>query len=152
MDGSSYPTGVDCAWLASDSDNRLAVFITAGCGPVPVGLLRLLSGDDGDLEPLIYKLPVVSEARLSEEISYARSFVEFAQRGLYAYDWSDVHRPAVACRNAYELVATPVSPINVDMLSGELARHAQELRLVACRFGEAQFLDVCQGLVCRSPE
>jgi hypothetical protein len=152
MRGNSYPADFDCAWLASDSDNRLAVFTTAGCGPVPVSLLHLLDCDDSDLEPLIYKLPVVSEARLLETMPRPNSFVEFAQRGLYAYDWTDVHRPAVACRNAYELVAIPVNPIAVDRLPNELAQHARDLRLVTSRFGDARFLDVRQDLTCKCRE
>ncbi|WP_442581437.1 hypothetical protein ACSBOB_05430 [Mesorhizobium sp. ASY16-5R] len=152
MRGNSYPADFDCAWLAADRDNRLAVFTTAGCGPVPVGLLHLLNRDEGDLEPLIYRLPVVSEARILEAMPRPDCFIAFAQRGLFAYDWTDVHRPAIAERNAYELVAIPVNPTTVDRLPDELAQHARDLRLVTSRFGDARFLDVRQDLTCKCRE
>lgn len=46
MNQQEYPYAVDCAWIASDGQGFVGVFITAGEGPVPAHALR------GDFFPI----------------------------------------------------------------------------------------------------
>jgi len=45
-----------------------------------------------------------------------------AERGLYAFDWTDAHRVSSAERNVYKLVAEPSQPLNVAQLPDSLRR------------------------------
>lgn len=45
-----YPYGTDMEWLAVDRDGRVAVFTTAGAGPVPVSVLEFERGNEAGVE------------------------------------------------------------------------------------------------------
>lgn len=118
---------IDCVWLASDRAGRLAVLITAGEGPIPPAAL------DGpveffEIETLLLELPVSAAAHLLVQVPSPDSFVALAERGLFVYDWTDVHRTA-GKTNAYELVATPSEPQQLASLPDDLRRTAVGLDL-----------------------
>jgi hypothetical protein len=88
-----YPGQIDCVWIASDRDGHVGAFVTAGVGPIPE--LALNSAEPllvEDIEEAILKLPKVSDCRLLVSIPRPDSFIDMAERGLFVYDWSDVHR------------------------------------------------------------
>jgi hypothetical protein len=75
-------------------------------------------------------------------------FVDFAERGLFAYDWSDVHRARRDEISAYELIAVPTSPINVAQLPEDVATFAADVTLRGVIFGTGVNLDVEQSIGC----
>jgi hypothetical protein len=44
------------------------------------------------------------------------SWKAWARRGLYAYDWADVHRPSRHHSHCYELIAAPIVEARVEQL------------------------------------
>ena len=96
--------GTEFDWFATDQEGRVALFATAGAGPVPTSVLALLEahGLVGD------SLEVEGWGTQSVWESYARV-------GLYAYDWSDSQgqylRQAEPAAPLTNNVATAVSSI-----------------------------------------
>jgi hypothetical protein len=125
--------GIDCAWLAADSTGQVAIFTTAGEGPVPEAALSAIE----TLEANVHLLPEVSAFELLVSIKRPEDFVAFASRGLFAYDWSDIHKTAVNTLNAYELLARPISPITVAELPASLRVLATSSTLSGTVFGAA---------------
>ena len=73
-----YPYGLEYAWLASDSIQNIAVFITAGEGWLPSELLN--TEITTDLEEEILKLPQVSN---SSVFCPVYDFLEISKRGFF---------------------------------------------------------------------
>src|SRR5512138_1586037 len=88
----NYPDGVDCGWIAADRDGRVGVFVTGGRGPIP--RIALLPGRPPveDVESVLNSLRSFTTAKVLVSLKRPDDFVELAQRGLFAYDWTDVHR------------------------------------------------------------
>jgi len=149
-----YPDGFDCVWLATDRDGHLGAFVTAGIGPIPVQALNTDHMPVEDIEEQVWKLPRVSGARLLITVVRPDDYVAFAERGLFVYDWSDVHRIARESIHAYELMAAPVHPITLDALPGELSSSLGSLiiRLDQVAFVECLLLDVHAHESCRGGE
>ena len=121
----SYPEGIDCVWLASDTEGHLGVFITAGCGPIPEQVLESTHIPIEDVESRLCELPRMSKAQLLVSIKRPDDFVDLAERGLFVYDWTDINRTALEALHAYELVAVPSKPITMSSLPADLASLAK---------------------------
>jgi len=119
-DERQYPYELDCVWLASDRDGNVGAFVTGGVGPIPVLCLDPERFPVEDIEARILELPVASTARLVVTLKRPDDFVSFAQRGLFAYDWSDVHRVRSEAIHAYEQIAVPEAPLKVADLPAEM--------------------------------
>lgn len=113
------PTGVDCAWIASDSVGHLAALVTAGVGPVPAGAF---GGpvDLFDIEYRLLELPVVGDGNGVAGNGDISSFLALARRGFFVFDWTDVHRSARDSLHAYELIAVPTVPVSIPALPADL--------------------------------
>ncbi len=112
VEDEQYPSHLDVAWVGVDRLGRLGVFTTGGQGPIPKVYLR----DEGMLDRLfdaIDALPIVSEHRLFSDVPRPDDFIGFARRGLFSFDWADVHRTH-GLVHAYEIQARPVSPVIVS--------------------------------------
>lgn len=120
-----YSDQIDCVWLAVDGVGVLAAMITAGCGPIPAGVLSCPI-DVTDIEGLLLDLPSIGEARLNVDVPNPASFIALTERGLFVYDWTDLHRTSVRI-NAYELVATPTVPLRLGQLPDDLRAMAVRL-------------------------
>jgi len=116
----NYPHGIDCVWLATDAEGRLAAMITGGCGPIPP---EALSGEMEifDVEAELLGLPINGEAILRRAVPDPSSFRALGSRGLYVYDWTDLHRTTVEATGRYELVTEPLMPARRDQLPDEIA-------------------------------
>jgi len=132
--------GFDCAWLVSDIAGCLAAVVTAGAGPIPEsvfgGPVDLL-----DLEYRLLQLPVVGEANALAEDGDATSFLNLARRGLFVFDWTDVHRINREKIDAYQLVAAPACAIHASDLPADLGAVALRQRLLSA-FGDHLTLDM----------
>lgn len=145
-----YPYNLDCVWLATDRDGHVGVFVTGGIGPIPVLTLDPERISIEYIEGRIYELPVVSKARLVVTLKRPDDFVDFAQRGLFAFDWTDVHRTRSEAIYAYEQIAVPETPIKVVDLPPEMAALVIGIALDIA-FESASHVDVTGQLDCREP-
>jgi hypothetical protein len=123
--------GFDVGWIATDAIGHIALFTTAGRGPIPDSALPSTE----DCEEWVLSLSEVSDVNSVTSMSGANAFVAFAKRGLFAYDWSDVHRAASQALNGYELQYRPLSPLTLDDLPTPLRPLAELTRLSGVTFG-----------------
>jgi hypothetical protein len=108
--------GLDVAWLASDSEGHVAVFVTAGAGPIP----ELAFSGIEKAEEFALSLPKCSAYQLLVQVPDPSSFVALAERGLYVYDWPSPGQSRMAS-GAYRLAAVPNNP--VQAASNEFGGH-----------------------------
>lgn len=130
--------GIDAAWLAVDALGQVAVFTTGGQGPVPDAALPSIESGEAD----VLSLPAVCEATRVMSVQRPDSFVAFAERGFFAYDWSDVHRTRRETIGCYELAAAPSLPVFASQLPSDLQGLASATRLIGIEFGEAPVVSV----------
>lgn len=128
------PRDIDLPWVAVDAAGRLAVFTTAGEGPVPSSALQVLAA----AEAAVAQLPVVGATELLVKYSRPDDFVAWAERGLYAYDWRDVHRPRAERTGCYELVAKPLCPASLVGLSLDSRLPFEATVIAGVMFGQAR--------------
>ncbi|MGJ4962368.1 hypothetical protein [Bradyrhizobium sp. HKCCYLRH3061] len=122
--------------------------MTAGAGPIPATALNVNHTPIEDIEQHLLRLPIVSSARLLVRVPRPDSFIDLAERGLFVYDWTDVHRSIANAKRMYELVAVPASALLPDRLSGELHILADPVQLPDIRFGNAAWLDIQSMMTC----
>ena len=122
---------LDLAWLATDSAGLIAAFLTGGVGPVPDSAMVTIEG----AEQTALALPESSDCELSVNVPDPSSFVALANRGLFVYDWADVHRTTSASSNMYELVAVPTNPLRLSAAPPDVQRTAETVTLLDATFG-----------------
>lgn len=147
-----YPQGIDYVWLASDREGHVGAFITAGVGSIPVEVLSSVYIPIEDIEGRLYQLLPVSQVRLLVSVKRPDDFIELAERGIFVYDWTDIHRIAREALRVYEPVAVPTKPIMVSSLPADLADLAKALRLVDVVFAASKTVDIRAYLRCAEAE
>jgi hypothetical protein len=121
-----YPAQIDMAWLAVDSAGRVAAMVTAGRGPMPA---QILDNDWDEMlgaEEALHGLPSIAKGFIHAGGGDVSSCMALSQRGLFVYDWSDVHRVR-GYLDAYELVTSPSVALNAAYLPADLRRLAATL-------------------------
>jgi hypothetical protein len=141
-----YPYGWDYAWLAVDADGHVAVFTSAGQGPIPAAVLADRERAD-QAEDLVFDLPERGDYELLVSLPRPDDFIAFARRGLFAYDWWDVHR-IKGHTFRYELLARPKVPVSVERMEGAVAALARRVRFEAVRFAESPSIAVSDHVEC----
>jgi len=130
--------GIDTAWIAADVAGHVALFTTAGQGPVPeLALAGVLCAEE-----LVLDLAEITDAVLVVSLPRPDSFVAFAKRGLFAYDWSDVHRTVSRCLNGYEPIARPCQPMKLEDLPLPLQKLAEDARLTDTVFADGVVIHI----------
>ena len=152
MKNSFYPEGVDLVWLASDQEDRVGAFITAGCGPIPLPALRTGHLLLEDVEPTVGKMSEISEVRLLVSVKRPDDFVGLGKRGFFVFDWTDIYRKKADLIDAYEPVAIPSNPIRLDMLARGLMETCTSLRLAGVSFADLAPLKIHRLVECASPQ
>jgi hypothetical protein len=146
-----YPVQLDCVWVASDRNGHVAAFVTAGVGPIPEPVLDNTEPPFvEDIERSILELPTVSSGRLLISVSRPDSFVKIAERGFFVYDWSDVHRTTASWIDAYEPMASPLTPMLVGALPEMLRSIAVRVQFSAAAFNDGKNLNVKDYFECCS--
>lgn len=140
MDERPYPDGIDVLWLASDQVGHLGVFATGGSGPIPAQALHPNYPLD-DVEARLLELPKASDIDLRVRVPRPDGFVALAERGLFVYDWSDVHRTE-AYIDEYEVMALPYRPLTLDQLPDGLMEAARSIRFAKVAFATSWRVDV----------
>lgn len=128
--------GLDVGWLATDAIGQVAFFITAGMGPIPESALASI--EDG--EEQVLSLPETSGVNWRAQADYSNAFAVFAKRGLFSYDWSDIHCCECNALNGYELKCDPQTPLTLLDLPAPLQVVAQATRFAAITFGVATLI------------
>ena len=129
---------LDVVWLAADTADHLAAFVTGGEGPIPLAALPAV--EDSETDAL--SLPEVCEHRLLVTYPRPEDFIALARRGLYVYDWSNVHRTRAEQLAGYELVAVPSAPLQLREAIQGVRASAELVRFPGAVFGSAQVLEV----------
>jgi hypothetical protein len=91
MNQQEYPYAVDCAWIASDGQGFVGVFITAGEGPVPAHALRGGFFPVEEVEARVLRLSIRTGQAVTNlcDAPDPGSYIALAQRGVFVYDWTD---------------------------------------------------------------
>ena len=124
--------GIDAAWLAIDAEARVAFFFTGGEGPVPDSALQSIES----AEEMVLQLPMTSDFQMYFTAPHTDVFTNPAMRGLFVYDWSDVHRTTREALGGYELLAEPTRPLHLSDLPTSLQALAAETCLSEVAFGQ----------------
>ncbi|ALN88239.1 hypothetical protein LC55x_4992 [Lysobacter capsici] len=143
MSQQAYPHARDFAWIASDEQGNVGVFITAGEGPIASEALNAEFFPVVEVEPRVLGLSVRDRKGVKMLVKVPRpdSYIDLASRGVYVYDWTDISRGS-GHLDAYELMAIPADPIRCDELAGELQTVARSVRLPGVTFGVAKTIAV----------
>ena len=131
MNHSGELEGIDVAWLAVDALGQVAIFTTAGEGSVPETAFASVES----AEESVRSLAEISGYELHASVNRPDDFIAFAKRGLFAYDWSDVHRAASKCLGGYELQVRPSSPLRLSQLPTPVQALASATLLSGVTFG-----------------
>lgn len=109
--------GEEFDWFAVDLSGFLAVFSNAGRGPVPASVWANRVPYNALVEACA-KLPTAfAIEKVFEGSGTYSDWWNYAARGLYAFDFQDVHRTKPL--RAYDLMARPQLPIRAnELLSG----------------------------------
>jgi len=142
----NYPDGEDYAWLAVDVAENIAVFTSAGMGPIPLSVLADREHAD-EAEHQIRLLPEICRCPFLVVLPSTEYFVGIARRGLFAYDWQDVHR-TVGFTRQYELLAKPDVPVKLESMPPSVAAIARKARLDSVRFADSPTIDLRKLVAC----
>jgi hypothetical protein len=139
----SYPSDFDWTWLAIDKDGHVAVFTTAGCGPIPVDHLNSPRDTfEFDVEREINELAERCSAKMLVDLPRPDSFISLAQRGVFTFDWSDIHRSEQESTKMYEAMAVPAKPILISSLPEKIASIATRLSFDNISFMSKTSIDI----------
>ena len=118
----SWPqTVVECEgsefdWFALDQEGRLGVFSTAGAGVIPGVVVRSGPAVYNSVIAVVLARPCCSFHRVSRESGSIADWRDYAQQGLYAFDFYDVHRVGAAKKGGYDLICRPdVALVRADL-------------------------------------
>ncbi len=131
-----------------DKFGSLASFTTAGVGPIPKELVRRFPKEFRYTEERIIDLPVISKSILHVEMNDPSSFIDIAKRGIYVFDWSDVHMRQKYALDAYELTVTPLQPLKAQSLPQNLEIFTDLIAFPDEDFSKAKTIDPRLSMSC----
>lgn len=112
-----YTDGIDLVWVCVDKDGYIGAFVTAGIGEIPEIILENNNLLFEKIEDEILSLNKSSNVILTAQLPKSEDFMEIAKRGIFVYDWDNYHQEYSSQPQAYELIATPTTPITVSNIS-----------------------------------
>jgi hypothetical protein len=124
--------GLDVAWIATDSLGQVALFTTGGQGQIPTTALASAESAEQD----VLSIQETCDSQLLVSVPRPDSFIDFARRGFFAYDWTDVHCNSSQELAAYELQAKPTCPLHINGLPAALQAFAASTVLQHVTFGQ----------------
>jgi len=140
----NYPEGLDCVWVASDDFGHVGAFVTAGMAPVPAVTLSAAYGDILAVGDHLLTLSPVSRAIAERDGTSIADFTTLAERGIYVFDWTDIHRTGKNRLGAYEKMASPDRPLTCDKLTGFLKNCASLAKVYGVNFAEEAFVSAAK--------
>jgi len=146
----NYPHS-DYVWIATDAGGIVGAFATGGEGPIPASVLQATCVPIAQIEKQLLKLPVRCEASMQRRYLKPDSFLALGYRGLFVFDWSDVHRVSVDEIGAYERVCIPSRPLLKSELTPELQQNLSVSVDFAVVFGTITTVDPRTQTTCLGP-
>jgi hypothetical protein len=128
--------GTEFDWLGVDQIGHVAVFTTAGYGPVPEIVNLHLNDIDSAIEDLRH-LPMTGTAQQAVKPASAGNYTDwytYSAQGLYAYDWKTWHGP-------YIRLSVPAVPIAIESLPPSM-QAAARYALFELDFTQASQIEV----------
>jgi hypothetical protein len=121
--------GHDIDWIASDRDDHLAFFGTAGLGAIPARVARDPAG----------LVAVIEEIEKLKGFGFEKSFLEPARAGAFAFDYAgDEHPGQYIAGRAYQRVGkNPAEPLSVALFPAEASDYLRDVRFTSLCFGES---------------
>ena len=107
--------GIEFDWLGVDDQGHVAVFTTAGYGPVPEDVNQHLADVDAALDR-VRELPVTGSAGDIVQRPAGGDYSDwhaYSAKGFYAYDWQVWHGP-------YQRLSSPTVPVSISQLPAGL--------------------------------
>lgn len=114
------------------------MFYSGGRGPVPKHVLASDSALEG-VDALIASLPILCTAAEVREGYGSSSVVADCQKGIFCYDYADVHRTHGLTRS-YEQIATPATALWLADISTVAQAQGRPIPVVHFRFDEASII------------
>lgn len=142
------PESYDIAWFAADHHGHVALFYTAGQGPLPLAHFRNSAYALDPVNQWVMDLPVLGQPIPLIQTAPDAECVQHAAKGLFSYDWTDVHRSHGRVHQ-YELLAVPRQPLMLSQLPEEMAQAIQTVRFMNINFANSLLLDVGSLIPCR---
>ena len=110
--------GLEFDWPGVDQYGHVAVFISWGWGPLPVGVGQHLDEVDAAMER-IQELPAIEPPSTARsDVGHLSPFWEYAAKGFYVYHWDG--GGAYDESRRYDRYFAPTVPINVSQLPADL--------------------------------
>ena len=137
-----YPEGTDAEWFGIDALGYVGRFTTGGVGPVPKKVI------DAKL-PWFYEtnnLGVSSRVKMLKELPRSDDFLDLAKRGIYGFDWDDVHRSKKNERKRYELISKPLTPILFDKIQEFFSQSRPVVTFENIEFNNSHWIDLTSNL------
>jgi hypothetical protein len=131
----SYPHGIDYEWYGLDSERHIAVFTTAGIGPIPIVVLAQLTTADR-LADYVWQMPSRGEAIMLVSLPRPDDYVYFASRGFFSYDWADVYRTR-EFTSSYEIHSKPERSIRLTEMPSEFHDLLRATAFESLRFSDS---------------
>lgn len=97
--------GLEFDWFAVDADGCVAIFSSAGYGPIPDPVFTHFDDQQAVGEQLCRLAHVAASAALQQQ------FLAFAAQGIYAYDWMNTEGPY----RRYAASAQPATLLELDL-------------------------------------
>jgi hypothetical protein len=141
-----YPWDADYCWFAADAVGHIAAFFTGGEGPIPLTVLERKEVADEAIDRM-WDLPLRGDYLVIVKRQALGDAIHFGQRGLFCYDWRDVHRTS-GFRRQYEGDVQPRLPISIGEVGGELSSLLGATTFVGLRFADSPRIDPKQSLSC----
>lgn len=138
----------DYEWYAADAVGHVAVFTTAGIGPIPVSVLTARPLADAFAEA-VWKMPARGRATMLISLPTPDDYIHFASCGFFAYDWHDVHR-TILKTHRYEMLSRPGTPIHVSELPEQFQSLLRCTTFVDVSFADSRKIDVVGHFQCES--
>lgn len=125
-------SNIELDWLACDADGFVALFSSAGFGPVPEELPAMVEAIDAALDR-IKALPLTGD-EASADTTDPDEWTAAAQRGFFAFDWAHDH-------DRYEIEALPKRPLRLDQIQDEVIREIVSRVRIPVRFSHVRWVD-----------
>lgn len=106
-------------WFARDRKGQLAVFTSAGQGFIPQAVFSATVVPYNEFIAAIARRTKTSAVLTFNGSGRYHDWLVFAEHGLFAYDFQDVHRIGTEKRGGYNLIYRP----SVPAMTTELPEH-----------------------------
>jgi hypothetical protein len=101
-------------WFALDRNGNLGIFSAIMNAPIPESI-KASYENYIKVEEIISSLPKsTSHILTTNQKGNFTDWIAYAEKGLFAFDFQDVHRKESEIKNQYDLVAKPLTPIVVN--------------------------------------